>query len=586
MRSKPDVDVRISPRVIVPGAPLLVHARLISGSETPIDCVRFELRGDERRYSHTVSSGKSSRRVYKHFSYFSLAAETPAAKLGVGTYVYDCRFDVPPGLPPSHVDEWSSIVYRLTVRVSIPWWPDRTVVFHLPLPPARWSAVPAGPTLVATNTQGPQHGDLYIEATIDPCAAHVGGLVEGILSLTHAEKVKEVRLALVGMNLASFATESPSLEVRRYGASLLTGRPAEGAALPFSIRFPAHESPSFRARLFQLGWKLEVKAVQAWASDVTMAIPLVVGTDLPHGADGRQLQRLPPVGHQRRAAVWAAVARRHGMVNDAASEVMTARAGDVEVRIELEQREAGLTSVATLGWPDLGIDLTVAERKWTDRLRGNAVELSYPPFDQRFVMRAREPAQALAFMTSDLGNALLHLSEATVGDDGALLAAPGGGHRLDSLDRFVSVVLALASAVHRSLPLVPPPALALGAVDEWRSFAAAHGARLEIGSLSLRDLKWDATSLDVVTSWNADAKPLATSVEHQLEPSTDVESPAALSVLGNALQAHGIQLSEGKRLRAGVPRLVARPRELEAAYAAVARTARGLRPRGPLGPYR
>jgi len=586
MRSKPDLEVHLSPHVMVPGAPLLVHAKLTSKSETPITGVRFDLSGIERRYSHTVSTGKSSHKVFKTFQYFELAAMSPEAKLGVGTFEYSARFDIPPGLPPSYTDEHASIVYRLKVRVCIPWWPDRTVSYDLLLPPARWSSVPSGPTLVATNTHGPQHKELYMEATLDPHACHMGGSVEGALSVTHVEKVKQIKIAIVAQNMASFASSAPAIKVRSYAGSLLTGQPPEGTAIPFKVPFPPREPPSFRARLFQLVWTLELTAVMSWAKDVVMIIPLVVGTDPPLGGEHRPLQRLPPIGHERRAAVWAAVAGRQGMINDAASEVMTASVGAVEIRIELEQREEGLCSVATLSWPDAGIDLHVGERKWTDRLRGSAVELSYPPFDERFVVRAREPAQALAFLGSDLANALLHLSDATVADDGALLSAPGGGHRLDSLDRFVTVVRAVAAAVDRSLALIPAPAQALGVVDEWRAFAAAQCARLEIGSLSLRGLKWDTVSIDVVTEWDSDAKAVRTTVEHALEESTDVTSPAAASILASAKQSHRIELAEGGLLRCSAPALAARPQDLEARFAAIAQTARSLRPRGPQGPYR
>lgn len=588
MRSRPTIETFVVPSVPVPGSPLTVRARLTSTSETPIDGVELRLTGIERRYSHSRSSQNGSSRVYRTHEHIGLRAMTPATKLSVGTIEYSVRFDLPERLPPSYSDDYTTIEYRLDIHVHIPWWPDRHESYVINVPPPSWSAQPKGPIVFATHPDGPQRNELYIEATVDPESAYIGGAIQGAASISNvSKKLKQVTIALVAINQATFASSQPIIPVRRYEGVLFATKPGDGAATPFTIAVPPNEWPSFHAALFSHRWLLELKGVLSWNDDVVLSIPVAVASRAPAGQSLQRLQRLPPVGRERRAKVWAYVAERQRMNNDAASEVMTTTIGAVDLRIELEQRnEQGLYSVATLSWPDLGIDLTLSERRWTDRLRGGVVTTWDAAFDTRFALRAREPQQALAVMTTQVRPLLSSVSEAVVHDDSALIASPGGGHRLDQLDQFVAAAKALAAALDQARAGVPVPAKVQALEAAWQAYADAHDAQLERGSLSLRELKWEGILLDIVREWDETGESFTLWVQHGLEETIALDGEAATVTLETARTKHQIQLAADRRLRKQVEASTEDPRQLEPALSLVAGYARALRPRGAAGPYR
>lgn len=585
MRSRPSLEVFIDPPVPVPGAPLTVRVKLASSSETPIDGVEMRLTGVERRYSHTSRSGKSSRRIFRTHTHVALESMTAAETLGLGERRYATRFDLPAGLPPSYADDYSSIVYRLEVRVHIPWWPDRKESFQLLIRPPAWGASPRGAIVHATHPNGPIPSAIYMEATVDAESAYLGGALRGVLSLANVTKrLKSVSLLLVAVNRATFKSSAQSEPVRQYEGTL-DPPPKEGVSTPFALAVPERELPSFQAAMFHHLWFFQMRANLSLASDTTLSIPLLIAPLPPSGSATARLARLPPVGHERRAKIWAHVAHRLGMTNDAASESMSATVGSIAVRIELEHRdEVGLCSVATLGWRDAGIDLQVTERRWTDRLRRRSHEVGHAAFDERFVVRAREEEQARSLMSPAVAGALLEMSEAVLHDDGAVLAAPGGGHRLDKLERFVAMVRACAAAMDQALPHIPPPAIARAAAVAWRAYAVHHKAHFETGSLSLIGLPWDGVVLDIRSQWE-DGDFLRIDVEHRLDDHVQIDGGSAQIALDNARSKHGVQLTD-RVVRASATALVDDPQRLEPLFAVVSGLVRTLDPRTARGPYR
>lgn len=588
MRSRPTIETFVVPSVPVAGGPLTVRARLKSSSETPIDGVEMRLSGIERRYSHSRSSQNSTSRVYKTHNHIALVAMTPATKLGVGTFEYTARFDLPAALPPSYTDDYTSVEYRLDIHVHIPWWPDRHESYVITVPAPSWSADPKGPVVFATHQDGPQRNQLYIEATVDPQSAYVGGAIRGAASISNvSKKLKQVTIALVAINQAKFSSSQQVIPVRRYEGVLFATKPGDGSSSPFSIAVPPNEWPSFDAALFLHRWLLELKGVLSWDEDVLLSIPVVVASKAPTVHVAQQLQRLPPVGRERRAKVWAYVAERQRMNNDAASEVMSTTIGAVDLRIELEQRaEQGLFSVATLSWPDLGVALTLSERRWTDRLRSGVYRTRDAPFDERFALRAREEHQALAMMTRSTRDLLRSVTEVAMHDDSAIVASPGGGHRLDQLEHFVATAKALARSLDEARSGIPVPTKVKALEAAWSEYATAQGAQLERGSLSIRELKWEGVMLDIVREWDETGGSYSLWAQHLIEESIPVDGEAATVTLETARTKENINFDHERRLRKQVDASTEDPRQLEPVLTVLAGYARALRPRGAAGPYR
>ncbi len=549
-----------------------------------MDSIEVRLIGVERRYSYTHQHNNRSR-VYRTHTHVSLAAKIAGHTLTPGVFNHAVRFDLPPGLPPSYRDDYASVVYRLEVQVIIPWWPDRKVAYEVTIPPPSWPAAPTGAQVFVSNADGPRPDRVYLEASLDPGEAYLGGALRGVLSVANTKKVRRIKIGLDAFNTALFHSTLPICNARRYEAPAITELPADGQSTSFAIQIPPTEWPSFQAALFRHTWSLEIRAIGAWSEDVVMSIPIMVAPRAgAQAADGR-LDRLPPVGHERRAKAWAFVAQRFGMENDAASEVMTKTVGPITMRIELEQREKhGLTSVATLSWPSTGTGVRVAERRWSDTLLGGGVTMDDPMFDERFVVRAGEAAQARALLPPDVRRALASAHESVFEDDGAMLAASGGGHRLEQLEQFVAAAHALARAIEPALPLVPPPACASHCFAAWADYASAHDAVLERGSLSIRKLRLEGVEVDVENRFNDKGGHVETRVVHELDETLPLDTEAARRALEEAA-AKGVMHQEGT-LWVRITPLPARPSDVEQELASFAKLARSLRPRGPLGPYR
>ncbi len=582
VRSRPRLSVFLTPNQPTPGARLLARVVLHSRSPTPVDFVDIGLTGVERRYSHTSSDGKVTRSVYKTHTLVNLALRTEPTFLEVGESEYKAAFDLPRELPPSHVDDVGSVRYRLRVHVSVPWWPDRREEYELIVRPPPWRAPPAEPRVFATRTDGPKADEPYLELSLDSTSAALGARVSGAVSQLSKRPAKSFHVALVAINTARFRPHSH--EVRRYEYALPRIPGHAGDATPFAIKLPETETPSFHGNLMKLDWVLTATANYGWGRSTSLSAPLLVAP-IADPADALGAPRhVPPVGHARRAKIWAHVAAERGLACDRDSETMTGSFSGVTVRIKLEQRDDGLFSVAELGWPDLGIDLAVREKRWTDAVRAKAVI-----DDHRFFISCREPAQIKPLLGDSKGarrfaRALLSFSEVTLDDDGAMLSAPGGGHRLDNLDEFVSSVVTIATFVGKTAGALPVPESARGWAPAWEDFAKVRDGRFVPGSVSVLGASWEGARINVSTEWEG-TQPVHTQIWHALDPELDLTTEPRQSRLASAL-AKGITLRPDRTLVWRKAGLVSSPPDLEGPLTELATLARALASGDQRGPYR
>ncbi len=597
MRSRPKIQLFLAPTPALPGRSLRAELVLSSRSDTPCDAIDVRLVGTERRLRSVVLAGNVTSAHYETFPHVSLGLRTKPQVLTKGEHRVSVNFDLPEGIPPSFESSNSTIEYELDVHVVIPWWRDRRERYLVPVcvPPR----AAKGKSKTYCSHQGGPHGkELYTELSLEKPSVERGGTVVGAISFANVQwsRFRRVELAFVGVeSTIDPGFTRPVDEVVRHVVVLKEGAPSEGEPLPFRVKFPEKAVPAFRGRYTSLAWFVEVRAVIALGSDVTLTVPLDVlerrlEDENPQSSRSR-LPRVPPVGKERRALVWAEVATRAGLVNDAERERMTSKRTDAsgggELAITLEHRgKDGLWTVASLRWPRLGIELSVGERKWLDWKK--AVDLDDASFAERLLARGREDAQVHAFLDAQTRRTLLGFTQVTVDDEGCMLASPGTAHEFTDLLAFVTrAVDAFHQLVGRA-GKIPPPARFAASIDAWQRFAREHGGRLELGRPYIHDATWDREPMELGTRW-IDGEPSATLARFRLPP--DLADTADLASL---LQTKAAEL----QIAANAPRIVRG--HLEATFAApladpsvlgpeldrLAVLARALRGEREGGPYR
>lgn len=512
MRSRPKLEVYFQPSRPIPGSRLVVEVVAVSRSETPVDGIDLVLRGLERRYSHNSHNGTTSTSHYEDIRPLALVAKIPGPMtLTAGRHVHRAAFDLPPSITPSLKTRLGLVEYTLDVRVGIPWWPDRRQIYALEvaIPPTR--GITQRPVTFCSAEGGPRGTALYLEASLDTTELPAGGVVEGAVSVHNVahSRVRRVEVAFVGYDRARFRSSAAEVEDSRFVAVVADGPPPEATPVPFSIRVPEQARPSIQGALFELAYQVEIRAVVAWGSDVVMRIPCTIRPVGSSTAEPprRGAKRLPPVGSERRRAVWAEVARRCGLDNDMEGERMRGTFGEVALSVTLEHRDdAGLWSVATLRWPALHVGLEVREKKWTDAFRA-AVELDDAGFAARLWGRGREAAQVEAVLDDETRAALLVFEQVAVDDEGCVVASAGSAHAVEPLQAFVDAALRLARAFDRSRRAVPPPAAMADAMPRWEAFARQLSGRVDPGEPRVADATFEGEPVEIVTTWGAEGAP-------------------------------------------------------------------------------
>jgi hypothetical protein len=593
VRSRPDLKLFLSPGHPTPGTRFRAEAVLTSRSETPINGVEFHFLGREQRHAGTSMAGDVPIAQYVGYTHVDLWARTPKTVLSKGVHRFAADFDVPPGAAPMYRSQSASVQYDLQVRVEIPWWPDRSERYAVPI-----AALPERPRISAgtfcTDGRGPQGSALYLEASLESSVVPLGGSLRGAVSVGNVaqHRVRRINLSLV-VSERGRGTSSAPYEVTRYTVTLVDGAPQESLPLRFRLGVPPDAAPGFTGHVVQVSWHLEVRAVITLGTDVTLTIPI----EVIRAAEGAEplpgpAARVPPVGRERRALVWAESARRHGLSNDPAEERMTMDLGEnSSLAITLEpQKEGGLRYTATIAWPRLGIDLAVTEKRWVDAWSKGSISAFAPDFAARFTVRGREEAQVRAFLDEASCRALLLFDEVAAGEEGSVLASPGTAQSVEEVDAFVSRAIVVARTLSERTRRIPPPAIMMGYVEAWRSFAGMLGGRLEPGGMWIHEAAFDEATLQLGTVWSENGLPEATVVVLPLvvkEGGEDprVDGPAKALLDGVIAQGASVEVKREK-IVARLPAPLKDPREIEPVLVGLARLARMLRGGAAQGPYR
>jgi len=513
MRSRPDLTVYLTPSAPVSGAELHIHVRLHSHSRTPFDAIDVVLTGKEVRYKHPVRAGNPGLVPRYERQILALGRRFPAGVLEPGDWDREVIVPLPPEAPPSYRSKLTVIAYTLDVRVHIPWWPDREGQYAITVRPPAARQTAAAPALYTTQKGENRGAEPVLELSVDNGEVAQGGVLSGAVALSGLgdRHIRRIELACSTVESAFVFEKSAggSLEVDRRSLTIHQGTPRDGEPVPFRLGIPEDLPTSFTTPVIRVQHVLEATAVVAFGTDLVLRAPVVV---LRSQAPREELEPRSPkplLGRARHIAVWRAAAEGarstglHELSIDADNAAASFQLGGIEVSVAEEHREGlGPCLAAHLEWASLGLDLRLAERRWTDF--GGNLEGIDARFQKRFTLRAREPAQAATVLDKGVREALVGFDEAGLDDASAAVLRKGGVYQVKGLERFFALSQALAAALGRAVKNVPPPAAFASVHRAWQRFAEEQGASLRVGDLSLHGWFVHGVAISLVHEWEAD----------------------------------------------------------------------------------
>lgn len=576
MRSRPTIEVVYTPRLPRAEDKVRFEVRLFSRTRTPVNAVHVHFIGRESRMHQT--QGKTiltadHTHVVADFTTDPLVLEA-GSRLALPFEV-----KLPKGIPPTFRSPASTIEYRLETRVDIPWWPDGWGSFILRVAPSRPGPEQIAEAFVANSARGPRGKELQLELRLDRTALTLGGELGGALSIENVEHhaVRRVELAVVVVDAPVGKSQYGAIEIHRSTPIVLVpGVPAAGVAYPFVLRLPAHIVPSFTGKRVRVRWYLEARAVIRYGRDVVLrsSLSVCVGRDEKAPAARAPAEAGAPMGRERRAMVWAEVAERTGLRSQSEAERMTGQEGQVALALHLELRGEQLYSVATLAWPALGLDVDVADRRWTDAFRDGA-QLGDEEFDRRLTARGREPSQVRALLRPDVRAALLTFERIALDDEGAVLASPGNGYTVAELEAFVREALAAARVLSQAVHRLPAPMGLEPHREAWAAFAQTVGGRFEPGGFAIRGARYKDASVELVTRFDEAGAPVA-SVARVLTRAPEVLTPQAERALASLRkECTGLAVAPDA-VEATLPCPLAEPARAESLWRGLLRVAKEL----------
>lgn len=516
MRSRPDLRVYVEPLKPTPGERLHVRVCLDSHSLTPYNSVDVLFTGREKRYKYTSSNGKTSTAHYHRRDIVNLGAKFDGGMLAKGPWEESVVVDLPGDLPPSYKSNLSTIEYELSVRVDIPWWPDRTGLYAIPIqipnaPPKKPKAC------LYANQQGENRdGEPTLEMSLDNERLSLGGRVEGAIAISDLgkRKLRRVEICLIAIETPLVESAKGPTEVSQYTWKIFDGTPQNGQSIPFVLKVPDDAPPTFQSPFIRVDHYLEAKAVVAFGSDVTLRIPTFICRGKTSKNDRSENKALPVVGHQRQLAVWQAAVTQTQVPTDvqlrldSSSPTVRLDVHDVAIQIREEVRnDVGPCLVASLTYPSLGLQLRLAERRWTEF--GSSFEKLDKKLQKRFTISAREEAQVISLLNIHFSKALRSFHEVGLNDETAVVMYKGGVHQVTGLVRFITRVYELAQQLRMASKDLPPPQSLADAFSAYQQFAEPRGIPLRRGDCAL--LQWTVRGVPLTLEhrWTG-AKPIET----------------------------------------------------------------------------
>lgn len=538
MRSRPTVRLWHGPNV-VPGAKVPVTLELNFKTETPVDSVAVELNGHEY-----AGAGSGNQHRSANWKSVSRVCALPRKTYEPGVYKYDLLFDIPEHASPSHVGTDVRIRYELFVRVAIPWWPDRTAAYDMPVGFPLMQPYPPKPIIYTTRDQSVTSADPAIELSVDTMDASIDETISGQISVSDlgSRTCRGVDIAIVQLeNLREPYAFTRS--TTRFGWRIYHGRPPEGETLPFSVRLPHGLHPTFEGRLYGAGAILEVKCDIALGTDIVLRAPLVLHPPL---ATPRRLTQdlIQPVGSGRLHRVFSVVAGRLGLVYEQAGRSLNGRAAEkanaLTFTIGLQHEQDGYHRVARFDFAPLGVGFVI-ERKDTKNLFGlTARDAGAIP---GYLVSARDPEQVQRLALA-IGARAARYDHLEASDRHVRLSEKGDASTVQALSTFALQAINFANEIAESIAALPAP-LGLGPhVPAWQAYAEQTGGAFTRTAMRIDGARVGFDGLRVETHFAVHGVPTDTTFTLTLDPPLSLP-PGGFDVASPSLSANARTLAKG-----------------------------------------
>jgi len=230
IKHRPQVTLH-APRYLVPGESPVLEARVAAERPVPVDYVRVDLSGTERA---THGSGKNQ--TTHRTSVLALAANVLGeTELPAGTHRFPCRFDLPADLPPSYDGRRVGTEYTATVRVSIPWWPDRVERYVMTVVPAPVAARETEPRVWSSDVHGPRGKEPHVEVGLARDVVVPGDVLSGTVALSNVAhnryEAVQLTLCLHETKYDTRGRDRGTVRVREWAAQVPAKRAGEGEGI-------------------------------------------------------------------------------------------------------------------------------------------------------------------------------------------------------------------------------------------------------------------------------------------------------------------------------------------------------------------
>ena len=529
------------PRILLPSQEFCVTIVAVARRPVPVEFVDVTLQGAE---STRIGSGQyqqsQTRIIVRLYARVSEACELPA-----GRTEYRCRFTLPPDSPPSYHGTGASVTYKMSVRVSIPWWPDAKPSFWINVSPLAPPLVKGRPVLYSTEPDGPTGKEPHMEVSLSDDTVLSGGTVHGAVALHNVafNSYHGLRAVLTGYETVSVGSRTNRHKARRYPFDIPFTNPAEGQSIPFSLRIPAGVPASYRSKLWRTNWTLQMQAQLRWRRDLVAEVPLQM-QPRPHikGVLDRQFHAPPSVGEERMLSVWRRVAEGSGYTFD--GQALARTVGQVNVTVAREHHGGdGIFVVAVLDFDSLHLRLQVQQARGL-KLLGGGLSLGQGDWDRKYHVTGRERAQLHALLCglpdvpqttmaqdgqdpSSLVQLLWRATTVELSDDRFAVLWRDAGQSEASLRRITEHAVAVARQLQRARVKIPAPAAMARATGAWAELAGKLHGPLEHARMAIRG-KFQGIPCEVITRWTPGGEPLHT--ELSLRPSLGISSSFQLEL--------------------------------------------------------
>lgn len=463
--------------------------------DIPVEYIDVLLRGIA---GWRVSQGKTSVSNWLLSPDHKVRVYTPAGapNLPRGEHRFPIDLGIPTDLAPSHAHSPAASTLTLTVRVAIPWKLDPRTNFVLRARPAPPASVRRDPIAVRSTATDAAAKVPRIELSAASATVVAGESIAVSCALFNIDDREPVPVKVVltrHLGLYGRGDRQREHEVWRNVATFPAGCAGEG--MTFEVPTAASWTPTFVSPTHGVRWTLDVTMGSLLGGRRRASLPFEL-LDPAARAAAAPMGEAPLLGDERtRLLFQTAAARATGWREDEPDEALGEAAAarteqdDVVARVaHLESRATGGLLVTEIQPPELGLQLHVTPGSTVRHLFWRDIEIGDDVWDEAFVVRARAPAQAVAFLRGAapaLQSARALGTLVRVDDHGARFERPIAGVTTEIVRTAMDEARALARVVGQARLAIPAPDDVAVDVPAWRELARTLGGDLGLGNLRI-----------------------------------------------------------------------------------------------------